>query len=163
MSDETQLDQDSLHSLCEEASSLVGRLPGRPSRVKITAGDYKVELEWEVTPAGPPVAYAPAAYAAAPAAGDVAGGAEPAVDDRHAIVAVLVGTFYRSSEPGAPPFVEVGDTVEEGQEVAIIEAMKVMNRIQADRAGRVAEILVESGEMVEFEQRLIVLEPTDAS
>jgi acetyl-CoA carboxylase biotin carboxyl carrier protein len=83
-------------------------------------------------------------------------------DDRHAVVAVLVGTFYRSPEPGAAAFVEVGDVVEEGQDIAIIEAMKVMNRIQADRAGRVAEILVQDGEMVEFEQRLIILEPVDA-
>ncbi len=75
---------------------------------------------------------------------------------------MLVGTFYRQGEPGAPPFVEVGDVVEEGQDVAIIEAMKVMNHIQADRAGRVAEILVENGEMVEFEQRLIILEPLDS-
>jgi len=162
MSDE-ELDQDQLKTLCEEASSLVGRLPKGLSRVKLSAGEYKVELEWEIAPAAAapgavPTYAAPIAGAAAP----VDGGAEAAPDNRHAVVAVLVGTFYRQGEPGAPPFVEVGDVVEEGQDVAIIEAMKVMNHIQADRAGRVAEILVENGEMVEFEQRLIILEPLDS-
>lgn len=160
---EEELDQDQLKSLCEEASSLVGRLPKGLSRVKLSAGEYKVELEWEIAPAaaapGAAVTYAAPAAGAVPAA---EAAADAAPDNRHAVVAVLVGTFYRQAEPGAPPFVEVGDVVEEGQDVAIIEAMKVMNHIQADRAGRVAEILVENGEMVEFEQRLIILEPLDS-
>ncbi len=162
---EEELDQDQLKTLCEEASSLVGRLPKGLSRVKLSAGDYKVELEWEIAPAAAAPGAAPVAVAAAPAAGAPAGADAPSgdvPDTRHAVVAVLVGTFYRQAEPGAPPFVEVGDVVEEGQDIAIIEAMKVMNHIQADRAGRVAEILVENGEMVEFEQRLIILEPLDA-
>ena len=79
------------------------------------------------------------------------------------MLALLVGTFYRAPEPGAAPFVEVGDIVEAGQDVAIIEAMKMMNRVQTDRAGRVVEILVEDGETVEFEQPLIVIEPADDS
>jgi len=160
---EEELDQDQLKSLCEEASSLVGRLPKGLSRVKLSAGEYKVELEWEIAPAaaaaGAVVTYA-APAAGGPAPAEAAADAAP--DNRHAVVAVLVGTFYRQAEPGTPPFVEVGDVVEEGQDVAIIEAMKVMNHIQADRAGRVAEILVENGEMVEFEQRLIILEPLDS-
>jgi acetyl-CoA carboxylase biotin carboxyl carrier protein len=160
---EEELDQDQLKSLCEEASSLVGRLPKGLSRVKLSAGEYKVELEWEIAPAAAApgaASYAPAAAPAGSAPAEAA--AADAPDTRHAVVAVLVGTFYRQAEPGAPPFVEVGDVVEEGQDIAIIEAMKVMNHIQADRAGRVAEILVENGEMVEFEQRLIILEPLDS-
>ena len=64
-------------------------------------------------------------------------------------------------QPGAKPFVEVGDVVDVGQTVAIVEAMKLMNHVEADVGGRVAEILVEDGELVEFEQALIVLEPVD--
>jgi acetyl-CoA carboxylase biotin carboxyl carrier protein len=159
MSDDEDIDQEALHALCQEASSLVGRLPAGLRKVSVRAGDHRVDLEWETRPAAPGafVAAAPAAVAAGEAGAD-----ESVPDDRHAVVAVLVGTFYRSPEPGAAAFVEVGDVVEEGQDIAIIEAMKVMNRIQADRAGRVAEILVQDGEMVEFEQRLIILEPVDA-
>jgi acetyl-CoA carboxylase biotin carboxyl carrier protein len=85
--------------------------------------------------------------------------AEP--DNRHPIVAPLVGTFYRSPQPGAKPFVEEGDLVEKGQTVAIVEAMKIMNQIQADRAGRVAQIMVQDAEWVEFQQVLIYLEPSE--
>jgi acetyl-CoA carboxylase biotin carboxyl carrier protein len=160
-------DQDQLTALCEAASSLVARVPKGLSRVALHAGEYTVELEWEMAPvaAGAHAGSSGAtgvSGAVAPAEGGTAGAAE-VPDNRHAIVAVLVGTFYRQAEPGAPPFVEVGDVVEEGQDVAIIEAMKVMNRIQADRSGRVAEILVENGEMVEYEQRLIMLEPLEAT
>jgi acetyl-CoA carboxylase biotin carboxyl carrier protein len=78
------------------------------------------------------------------------------------ITAPLVGTYYRSPEPGAKPFVEVGDVVEPDQEVGIIEAMKIMNRIVAETGGRVAELVANDGDMVEFGQPLILLEPLDA-
>src|SRR5262245_40779720 len=123
MSDD-DIDQELLHALCQEASSLVGRLPGGLRKVSVRAGDHRVELEWETQPGAPGVAVA-AAPAAATTAGDSTA-ADGAPDDRHAVVAVLVGTFYRSPEPGAAAFVEVGDVVEEGQDIAIIEAMKVM-------------------------------------
>lgn len=159
MSGHDDVDPELLHALCQEASALVGRLPVHLRRLSLRAGDHRVELEWDAAsvaaPAVGPVAAHPGAVTPPVETGS------PAPDDRHAIVSLLVGTFYRAPEPGAPPFVEVGDVVEEGQDVAIVEAMKVMNRIQADRAGRVAEILVENGEMVEFEQRLIILEPLD--
>ena len=76
------------------------------------------------------------------------------------MLAPLVGTFYRAGQPGAKPFVEVGDVVEAGQTVCIVEAMKLMNEVVAGEAGRVAEILVENGEPVEFEQVLMYLEPS---
>ena len=79
----------------------------------------------------------------------------------HPVVAPLVGTFYRSPEPGSKPFVEVGDVVEPDSEVAIVEAMKIMNRITADCAGRVTEILVADGEMVEFGQTLMYVEASE--
>ena len=85
--------------------------------------------------------------------------AAPEQDGRHPIKSPLVGTFYGASQPGADPFVKVGDVVEVGQTVAIVEAMKLMNQVEADVSGKVAEILVEDGQWVEFEQVLIYLEP----
>ena len=85
----------------------------------------------------------------------------PEMDGRHPIKAPLVGTFYRASQPGAPPFVSEGDVVEVGQTVGIVEAMKLMNQVQADQAGTVAEIAVEDGAWVEFEQVLIYLEAAE--
>ena len=80
-------------------------------------------------------------------------------DSRVPVLAPLVGTFYAAPQPGAKPFVEVGDVVEVGQTLCIVEAMKMMNEVAAAEAGRVAEIAVEAGEPVEFEQVLMYLEP----
>jgi acetyl-CoA carboxylase biotin carboxyl carrier protein len=77
------------------------------------------------------------------------------------VTAPLVGTFYRAGEPGARPFVEVGDVIQAGQQIAIVEAMKLMNAVESDQAGRVAEILVADAESVEYAQPLILLEPLD--
>lgn len=99
------------------------------------------------------VATAPAAPAAAPAAA-----AEPAaVPAGHVVKSPMVGTFYRASSPGAAPFVEVGSVVKEGDTVGIIEAMKILNEIEADCSGTVVEILVENGQAVEFGQPLMVI------
>jgi len=99
-----------------------------------------------------------AAPAAAPVAAD-ASAAAPAEDEpaSEAINSPMVGTFYRSSSPDADPFVRVGDRVEEGTVVCILEAMKVMNEIQAEKSGEIAEVLVENGEPVEFGQPLFLL------
>ncbi len=154
-------DRELLESVWNEARDLVKRLEGSTvRRLRVEAGDYRIEIERG------PVAAVGAAASASPAglAGDlpVAGSEAPdEVDTRHAIVAPLVGTFYRAPEPGAKPFVEEGDVVDEGQTVAIVEAMKLMNHVNADRGGRVAEIVVPDGEWVEFEQVLIYLEPAD--
>ncbi len=96
-----------------------------------------------------PVAVAPAE--AAPAAPE--GGAHPG-----AVPSPMVGTAYRSPEPGARPFVEVGDTIAAGQTIMIVEAMKTMNQIPAPRAGKVTAILVEDGQPVEYGEPLIVIE-----
>lgn len=69
----------------------------------------------------------------------------------------MVGTFYRSPSPSSPPFVEVGQTVRAGEVVCIVEAMKMMNQIEADKSGVIGEILVENGEAVEFEQPLFTI------
>ncbi len=82
-----------------------------------------------------------------------------AIKGAFSIKSPLVGTFYRAPAPGAEPFVKEGDLVEAGQVVAIVEAMKVMNEIEADRRGRVLKILVEDGEPVEYGQDLILLSP----
>ncbi len=76
----------------------------------------------------------------------------------HVIKSPLVGTFYRSPSPGAPPFVEVGDIVSPGQVLCIIEALKVMNEIESDVRGRVEKILVENGETVEYGQPLFLID-----
>ena len=105
-----------------------------------------------------PVAPAPAPAAApapteAPAAEAAAPSAAPAADN--AVLSPMVGTFYRAPSPEAPSFVEVGQTVRVGDVLCIVEAMKMMNQIEADRAGTVTAIHVENGEAVEFDQPLI--------
>jgi acetyl-CoA carboxylase biotin carboxyl carrier protein len=108
-----------------------------------------------------PVSAAPAAMAHAPvsAAVPVAAPAAPIANEPvgPTINSPMVGTFYRSSSPGAAPFISVGDTVAEGQTLCVIEAMKLMNEIPADKAGVVKEILVENGKAVEFGQALFVI------
>src|SRR2546425_7119459 len=94
---------------------------------------------------------APAAAAAPPAAGPEAG------QEGHVVKAPMVGTFYRSPSPDAKPFVEVGQTIKEGQTICIIEAMKLMNEIEADASGVVKAVLVENGQPVEYGQPLFIL------
>ncbi len=77
---------------------------------------------------------------------------------KNAVASPMVGTFYRASSPESKPFIEVGDTINEGDAICIIEAMKLMNEIVADRSGTVKEILVGNGEVVEFGQPLIIVE-----
>ena len=84
--------------------------------------------------------------------------AEPPAPTGHVVKSPMVGTFYRSASPGTAAFVEVGATVKEGEPICIIEAMKIMNEIEADAAGTVREILCENGEAVEFGQPLLVIE-----
>jgi acetyl-CoA carboxylase biotin carboxyl carrier protein len=146
-------DQELISAVWEEARDLIKRLEGSSvQRFAVEAGDTRIEIERGI-PSG--IAGVPLQAGAAPSE-DGAAAAEP--DNRHAIKAPLVGTFYRAGQPGADPFVKVGDVVEPGQTVAIVEAMKLMNQVQSDVKGTVAEILVEDGQWVEFEQVLIYLE-----
>jgi acetyl-CoA carboxylase biotin carboxyl carrier protein len=140
--------EDLLDAICQRAVTA----DGPPmSRVRVQAGDVTVEVEW-----------APQAAAADPDT-VVTPAAEPP-EDRQAIriVAPMVGTFYRAPEPGAVPFVEAGDTVTVGQQVGILEAMKLMNAITADQGGVVTAILVGDGEPVEYGQPLVRLDPGGA-
>jgi acetyl-CoA carboxylase biotin carboxyl carrier protein len=95
-----------------------------------------------------------AAPAAAPAA---AAAPAPAVPQGHQVKAPMVGTFYRAPNPNAPAFVEVGQAVKEGDPLCIIEAMKLLNEIEADKSGVIKEILVENGEPVEYGQPLFII------
>ena len=107
----------------------------------------------------PPMAMPmPAAAAPAPAGAAPAAAAAPAAPAGDAVKSPMVGTFYRAPAPGAKPFVEVGQHVSVGDVVCVIEAMKMFNQIEADRAGTISAVLVESGQPVEFDQPLIVIE-----
>lgn len=112
-----------------------------------------------VAPAAIQYAAAPVAPVAAPAAPAAAPAEAPAAEvSGHQVRSPMVGTFYRSPSPEAKAFVEVGQTVKVGDALCIVEAMKMMNRIEADKAGVVKAILVNDGEAVEFDQPLIVIE-----
>jgi acetyl-CoA carboxylase biotin carboxyl carrier protein len=151
-------DEELIRSVWAEARDLIKKLEGSTvQRLRVEAGEYKIEIERGAASAPAAPAAAPASPVASEAAPEsLAAAAE--VDHRHPIVAPLVGTFYRAPKPGDPPFVEEGDVVDEGQTVAIVEAMKLMNQVKADQGGRVAEIVAGDGEWVEFEQVLMYLE-----
>ena len=130
------------------------------SKVRIVKSGGLAQNQMVMMQPQAPVHYAPAAApVAAPAA--AAGGA-PAVaaaaePTGHVVKSPMVGTFYRASAPGSPPFVEVGATVKEGDTLCIIEAMKLLNEIDSDKAGTITQILVENGQAVEFGQPLFVI------
>jgi acetyl-CoA carboxylase biotin carboxyl carrier protein len=132
------------------AADLLARSPQPPSTLNVRVGDVAVEMGWTAPTAA---AVAPVAPIVTPVA--VAAPAGPTLD------AATVGTFYRSSSPGAPPFVSEGDEVGPGQQVAIIEAMKLMLPVEAERGGRIVEVLVGDGEGVEFGQPLFRLAVAD--
>jgi acetyl-CoA carboxylase biotin carboxyl carrier protein len=150
-------DEKLIRAVWDEARDLIKRLEGSTvERFSVEAGDTKIEIERGMVTGM--VGIAPVA----PAAGaDEAAAGAPELDGGHPIKAPLVGTFYRAGQPGSPPFVEEGDVVDAGQTVAIVEAMKLMNQVQADEGGKVSQILVEDGQWVEFEQVLMYLEPVE--
>jgi len=82
----------------------------------------------------------------------------PEASELHTVKSPMVGTFYRSSSPGAKPFVEVGDMVKEGDTICIIEAMKILNEIEADKSGKVVQVMCENGQAVEYGQTLLTIE-----
>ncbi len=133
------------------------------AELEITEGEGKVRIV-KFSQALQPVAYAPAPqqYAPAPAGAEAAAAAAPVVPVPAAVVghtvkAPMVGTFYRAPNPNSPSFVEVGQTVKEGEPLCIIEAMKLLNEIEADKSGVIKEILVQNGEPVEYGQPLFVI------
>lgn len=130
------------------------------SELEVTEGEEKVRIAKHVAAPAPAnyVAQIPAPVAAMPAAAPAAAASEaPALPDGHVVKSPMVGTFYRSSSPGSKPYVDVGQSVAEGDTLCIIEAMKLMNEIEADASGSVKAILVENGQPVEYGQPLFVI------
>lgn len=122
------------------------------AELEISEGEESVRISRYSSP--PPVAAAPlVAAAAAPTA--------PAAEEKtagHVVKSPMVGTFYRSSSPGAKPFVEIGQSVDVGDTLCIIEAMKILNQIEADKSGTVTQVLVEDAQPVEYNQPLFIIE-----
>jgi acetyl-CoA carboxylase biotin carboxyl carrier protein len=155
---------DGAELLAATGRALIDNWPGAPRVMRIRAADVTVELEWGTVAASPgmpapgPAVSMHGAGGANGANGNGSTGTEVApapADERHYVVAPTVGVFYRSPEPGSPPFVDVGDLVEPGQQVGIVEAMKLMIPVEAECAGRIVEIICADAQAVEFEQRLI--------
>lgn len=131
------------------------------TEIEIQDGERRIRVARNITVAAAPSYSAPvAAPAPAPVAAPAAAApvAEPAGDHPGTVKSPMVGTAYLAPEPGARPFASVGDKVSAGQTVLIVEAMKVMNQIASPRAGTVKAILVESGQPVEYDQPLLIIE-----
>ena len=127
-------------------------------KVRIVKGGYGVPTTMMMPAAAPMMMQAAPQHAAAPAA-EAAPAVEAApVQTGHVVKSPMVGTFYRSASPGAKPFAEVGGAIKEGDPICIVEAMKIMNEIEADMAGTVTKILVENGQAVEYGQPLFIIE-----
>ena len=132
------------------------------AELEITEGEEKVRINRTNAMQGAVMSYqqaAPAAMAApaAPAAAAAAVPEAPAAPEGHVVKSPMVGTFYRSSAPGAKPFVEMGQSVNAGDTLCIIEAMKLLNEIEADQGGSIKAILVENGQPVEYGQPLFII------
>ncbi len=134
------------------------------SELEITEAEGKVRIVKSagVAVAAPVVMAAPVAtaapVAAVPAAAPAEAPAPAPVAAGHTVKAPMVGTFYRSSSPGAAPFVQIGSVVKEGDTLCIVEAMKILNEIESDKAGTVTQILCENGQAVEYGQPLFIIE-----
>ncbi len=139
-----------LPELCDSAVRLANAIPGSLQRLSLRAGDLAVDVEFGVGAALP--------AAAVPALPE--GPEEPV---GVVVRSPLVGTYFAAPAPDADPFIRVGDQVEKGQQLAIVEAMKLMNVIPAPCAGRVLEIAVGDGDGVEYDQLLLTLDPAGSS
>ena len=158
-----QLDHDQLHKLL----ALLG--DSDIQELKLEGDDFRLEVRRNLPGAAPvamiqaPAAVAMPPVAAAPAASATPSAPPPAApaarSDLLEITAPMVATFYRSPAPGEAPFVEVGSRISTGQTVCILEAMKLMNELEAEVSGEVVEILVENGTPVEFGQVLMRVKP----
>jgi acetyl-CoA carboxylase biotin carboxyl carrier protein len=118
---------------------------GAPAPVTYTMAPSPVPMVHSPADAAQPVEVTPVAVA-------------PVQPSGHVVKSPMVGTFYRSSSPGAKAFVEIGDAIKEGETICIVEAMKILNEIEADKSGTVTQILVENGQAVEYGQPLYVIE-----
>ena len=131
------------------------------SELEITEAEGKVRIVKAGAASAQPMmmmAPAPAGVAMAAPAAVAASAPAEVVETGHVVKSPMVGTFYRASSPGAKPLAELGQTMKEGESICIIEAMKIMNEIEADNSGTVTKVLVENGQAVEFGQPLFILE-----
>jgi acetyl-CoA carboxylase biotin carboxyl carrier protein len=134
-----------LRALAETVAATVRTGAWPPRRVSVRLGNATLEVEWPASaPLTPPVT------------------SPPLLDERyHRVNSPLVGTLYRSPQPKAPPFVEAGDRVEAGTQVAIVEAMKLLHPVYCQQSGRVSDILVNDAVAVEYDQTLLIVELDD--
>ena len=144
---------EELDKICQALANVVRIVPAALHRVRVQLGNSSVEIEW-LEPSA-------MASSATPAVGGPQLETLPAAPDLYPVCAPLVGTFYRAPAPGARPFVELGDEVQPGQQVAVIEAMKLMHSVNVDIAGRVVAILVADAEPIEYGQQLFHLQRSD--
>jgi len=147
------------------------------TELEITEAEGKVRIVKGATPSGAPVLSHQVMASAAPALPTAPAAAPPTAAEiadaaavtaaavaaevaaaGHTVKSPMVGTFYRSSSPGAAPFVQVGDTVKEGDTLCIIEAMKILNEIESDKSGTVKQVMCENGQAVEYGQALYIIE-----
>jgi len=127
---------------------------GAETHVSHVVPDSRYIVHATAPPAAPEAVAAPAASAPAKPAKEAA-----PEEGLHMVKSPIVGTFYESPSPGSPPFVKVGDTVEAGQILCIVEAMKLMNEIEADAAGEIVKMLAKNGQPIEYGQELFVIRP----
>jgi acetyl-CoA carboxylase biotin carboxyl carrier protein len=145
-----------LSELREHAQLVASQMPGPLRLLRMRAGDVSIEVEWH--DAGP--GHGGAAVAGAPLAAVPDPGQQPGTgpeEGQELVTAPMVGTFYRAPSPGADPFVEPGDLVEAGQQIGIVEAMKLMNSVTAECTGQVTQVLAQDGQPVEFGQPLVAI------
>ena len=128
------------------------------SEIEISEGEESVRISRYPKPGSAAAANAPAAAVAAAAAPAAVAAPVPAPPRGQHVTAPMVGTFYSGPAPGAKPFVEIGTEVKPGDTLCVIEAMKMMNQIESEFAGRIVSVLVENGSPVEFGQTLFVIE-----
>ncbi|RBQ20792.1 acetyl-CoA carboxylase biotin carboxyl carrier protein subunit [Spongiactinospora rosea] len=147
---------DLMESVYRHAVGFANEVGGPIRRLKVTVGEVSLEAEWPAPgdpgPLVPHLADLNGHHAPAPPS------EQPAAAAVSVVQSPMVGTFYRSPEPGAPPFVKEGDIITPGQQVGIVEAMKMMNPVQAVTGGRIAKVLAEDAGAVEYGQALFALE-----
>jgi acetyl-CoA carboxylase biotin carboxyl carrier protein len=151
--------ENDLATACRYTAELIRTAGGPLRHLSVRWAQTAIEMEWPLVdpqlhvPPSSESVQAPSPHSEQPSA------SRPE-DNREYICAPLVGTFYRAAQPGGKPFVEVGDYVEPGAQVAIVEAMKLMNPVEADRSGRVMEFVLPDGAAVEYGQPLIAIVPS---
>lgn len=167
--DKTATDVDQiLQVLARHATAMYIQISHPPSSVRVAAGEVVVELCWsgdgdQRDPNLHTVAAGPAPWSATPVASGSPTSFTIEPPDTHLVCSSTVGTFYRGPEPGARPFVQEGDVVSVGQQVGIVEAMKLMIPVESDRGGRVVEVLVVDSTPVEHGQPLLAVTPGEFS